>query len=48
MTPFKRKIFDYSFLSIGLLIQVVTYIIAVRAQASTIGWLSLISGCLGI
>lgn len=48
MTPFKRKIFDYSFLGIGLLIQVVTYIIAVRAQASTIGWLSLLSGCLGI
>ena len=38
-----RKIFDYSFLALGLLIQVITY--ALMPHDS---WLSLLCGCLGV
>ncbi len=39
----RGKIFDYSFLSLGLVIQVVTYLLMPHDS-----WLSLLSGCLGI
>lgn len=38
-----RKWFDYSFLALGLLIQVVTYFLMPHDT-----WLSLLSGCLGV
>ena len=38
-----RKIFDYSFLAAGLIIQIVTYWLMPHDS-----WLSLLSGCLGI
>ena len=38
-----RKIFDYSFLALGLLIQVVTYTLMPHDS-----WLSLLCGCLGV
>ena len=45
-----RKVFDYSFLAFGLLIQVVTFVLTY--QLSTINYhlstISLISGCLGV
>ena len=45
----KRKVFDYSFLVIGLLVQVVTFVVAnlstLNSQLSTI---SLLSGLLGV
>ena len=48
-----RKWFDWSFLAVGLLIQVITYWITARGQVLTadggaIGPLSLVSGCLGV
>ncbi len=39
----KGKIFDYSFLGIGLLIQVVTFLLMPSHS-----WLSVVSGCLGV
>ena len=39
----KQKIFDYSFLVLGLLIQVVTYTLMPHDS-----WLSLLCGCLGV
>jgi len=39
----RRRVFDYSFLAFGLLVQVVTY--ALMPHDS---WLSLLSGCLGV
>ena len=46
----KRRVFDYSFLAIGLLVQVITFWIANRYLTTTNHqpWLSLLSGCLGI
>ena len=44
----KQRLFDYSFLSVGLLIQVVTYIITIHHSPLALSPLSLISGCLGI
>lgn len=38
-----RKLFDYSFLALGLLIQIVTYVLMPHET-----WLSLLSGCFGI
>ena len=45
-----RKIFDYSFIAVGLLVQVVTYLITTQLSAdySQVSILSLISGCLGV
>lgn len=39
----RNKIFDYSFLGLGLLIQIVTYCLMPHDT-----WLSLLSGCLGV
>lgn len=39
----RSKLFDYSFLGLGLLIQVVTYLLMPHDT-----WLSLVSGCLGV
>ena len=46
----KQRVFDYSFLAIGLLVQVITFWIANRYLTTTNNqtWLSLLSGCLGI
>ena len=45
----RRKIFDFTFLTIGLLVQIVTFFIANHlSSADQLSWLSLISGCLGI
>lgn len=46
----KSKVFDYAFIACGLLIQIITFLIANHAGASMseIGWLSLVSGCLGV
>lgn len=46
----KSKVFDYSFMAFGLLIQIVTYLITNRTAGlmGTTGWLSLASGCLGV
>lgn len=46
----KRQIFDYSFLAVGLLIQVVTYFVSIQhlSVGDQFSVLSLISGCLGI
>ena len=46
----KQRVFDYSFLAIGLLVQVITFWIANRYLTTTNHqtWLSLLSGCLGI
>ena len=43
-----RKLFDYSFLAVGLLIQVVTFYISNSLSPNTLIPLSLISGCLGV
>ena len=42
------KWFDYSFLALGLLIQVVTFYLSNTFQGVDIGYISLVSGCLGI
>ena len=42
------KWFDYSFLALGLLIQVVTFYLSSTFQGVDIGYISLVSGCLGI
>lgn len=43
----RRKLFDYSFLALGLLIQVVTFYVS-NSQGGGVGYISLLSGCLGI
>ena len=43
-----RRIFDYSFITLGLLVQVVTYFITIHHSPFTLSPLSLISGCLGV
>ena len=40
--------FDWSFLTFGLLIQIVTYFVANSIEGTEAGWLSLLSGCLGV
>lgn len=46
----KSKLFDYSFLACGLIIQVVTYFISLQYSAfsTQTSVLSLVSGCLGV
>ena len=44
----KEKIFDYSFLGVGLLIQVVTYCLSYHLSGVALSPLSLISGMLGV
>jgi nicotinamide mononucleotide transporter len=44
----RSKLFDYSFLTLGLLIQVVTYYICHSTFNFQLSTLSLISGCLGV
>ena len=44
----RSKIFDYSFIGVGLLIQVVTYYITNSLIPNSLTPLSLISGCLGV
>ena len=39
----KQKVIDYSFLSLGLLVQVITFLLMPQGS-----WLSVISGCLGV
>lgn len=43
-----RKVFDYSFIGVGLLIQVVTFYISNSLIPGSLTPLSLISGCLGV
>ena len=43
-----RRIFDYSFITLGLLVQVVTYYISLSTLNSQLSTISLISGCLGV
>ena len=44
----RTKLFDYSFLAFGLLIQVVTYLITIHHSPLALSPLSLISGCFGV
>ena len=44
----RSKLFDYAFLSLGLLIQVVTYLITNHLSPGSLSPLSLVSGMLGI
>ncbi|MBQ2541233.1 MAG: nicotinamide mononucleotide transporter [Paludibacteraceae bacterium] len=44
----RSKLFDYSFLSVGLLIQVVTYVITNHFSPDALSPLSLVSGLLGV
>lgn len=44
----RNKVFDYSFLACGLLIQVVTFVISNALHPDSLLPLSLISGCLGV
>lgn len=44
----KRRIFDYSFIALGLLVQVVTYYISISTLNAQLSTISLISGCLGV
>ena len=44
----RSKLFDYSFLALGLLIQIVTYVITNSLTPNSLTLLSLIAGCLGI
>lgn len=44
----RNKIFDYSFLTLGLLIQVVTYVITNHISPGLLSPLSLVSGLMGI
>lgn len=43
-----RKVFDIAFLTLGLLIQVVTYWVSTSVLGNVLPLISLISGCLGI
>ena len=47
----RQKAFDYSFMACGLVIQILTFIIAYThpvAGTDGVSWLSLVSGCLGV
>ena len=44
----KSKLFDYIFIGVGLLVQVVTYYICLTTLNYQLSILSLISGCLGV
>jgi nicotinamide riboside transporter PnuC len=46
----RNKVFDYGFMVCGLLIQIITFLIAnhLSGLSSEVGWLSLVSGCLGV
>ena len=44
----KNKVFDYTFLTIGLLIQVVTYVVSLSTFNIQLSTISLISGLLGV
>lgn len=44
----KRRIFDYSFIALGLLVQVATYYISISTLNAQLSTISLISGCLGV
>ena len=44
----KRRIFDYSVIALGLLVQVVTYYISISTLNAQLSTISLISGCLGV
>ena len=44
----RSKVFDYSFIGVGLLIQVVTFYISLSLNPHSLTPLSLISGCLGV
>ena len=47
----RSKIFDFSFIAFGLLVQVVTFYLANTLplrEGTGVGWMSLISGCLGV
>lgn len=39
----KKKVFDYSFITLGLVIQVITFLLMPHES-----WLSVVSGCLGV
>ena len=43
-----QKIFDYTFIAVGLLVQVVTFVITNSLNPNSLTLLSLVSGCLGI
>lgn len=43
-----QQVFEWSFLTLGLLVQVVTYWISTRYLDADIEWLSLCSGCMGV
>ena len=44
----RNKWFDRSFLAFGLLVQIITFFVTNSLEGKEIGWLSLISGCLGV
>ena len=44
----RSKIFDFSFIAFGLLVQVVTYYVSLSVFSIQLSALSLISGCLGV
>ena len=47
----RQKAFDYSFMACGLVVQILTFIIAYThpvAGTDGVSWLSLVSGCLGV
>lgn len=44
----RDKIFDFSFIALGLLVQVVTYLISNSLNPDSLPLISLISGCLGV
>lgn len=44
----RNKIFDYTFIGVGLLVQVVTYFVSLYTFHLPLSPLSLISGCLGV
>lgn len=44
----KRRIFDYSFIALGLIVQVATYYISISTLNAQLSTISLISGCLGV
>lgn len=44
----RSKLFDYSFLGLGLVIQAVTYMVSLYALHLPLSPLSLLSGCLGV
>ena len=44
----RSKLYDYSFIGLGLLIQAVTYYVSVTALDVSLSVISLVSGCLGV